>query len=367
MTSPSCTSPPSEATSASRNNESAPAGHGKGENGGCEGEGALRQSSKSPGAKDSKDIDGSDGAVTTGAPSESVEGNGTAVGSSCDSSGSTGVIGSGSEGAKKVNIPGREDANQRCPPERPEKPRNDSMSATSVVASRGRQKNSSSPLLWAGAVTGAGGNGARFMQRDIDAAKLMIRARRLDLAAREWVGVRGLLLRRATAAAAGKCKKMAESEANGGDSKELMQTGTALLGGGEDRAGERGVAKTESVSGSSGIGAEVAVGCSKILVLQPTVSYKGGGKGDSGEVGLAPVAELESVLEALAKKGDLVKEKPGEERDFLGDSGVGWGGWESGVNEQVTEKEIEPWSTVVPSFINIIEPWKANKSVIFYR
>lgn len=326
VTSPSSTSPPSEATSAaSGNDDSSLAGHGKEENGGYEKEMAVSRSSKLPGEDGSKER--SDSAVNA-APSKPLEGNGSAV---CDTSGS---IVRGSEGAKKVRISAQEEDNQ-------EKTSNDSLS---VVASRGRQKNNNSPLSWAGTMTGVGGNGGRFMQRDIDAAKLMIRARRLDFAAREWVGVRGLLLRRATTAAA-ESKKLAKSEVNGGGSKELVQTGRALFG--EDRAGVGGAAKMESVSGG-GIGAD---GCSKILVLQPTVSYKRGGKVDRGDVGLAPMVELESALEALAIKGDIVQEKPGEDMDGLG---VGWGGWDSGANEQVTLTFIDN------CFINIFESWKAN-------
>lgn len=43
---------------------------------------------------------------------------------------------------------------------------------------------------------------AKHIQRDVESAKLMLRARKLDLAAREWAGLRGLLLRRATRRAA---------------------------------------------------------------------------------------------------------------------------------------------------------------------
>lgn len=53
--------------------------------------------------------------------------------------------------------------------------------------------------------SGVGGEAAAggvIQPSDMDSARLVIRARKLDLAAREWVAVRGLLLKRATSRAA---------------------------------------------------------------------------------------------------------------------------------------------------------------------
>lgn len=68
-----------------------------------------------------------------------------------------------------------------------------------------------------------------IQQRDLDSAKLIVRARKLDLAAREWVGLRGLLLSRATsraAAGASAAASAAVGEGLGGKGESVATSGS---------------------------------------------------------------------------------------------------------------------------------------------
>ena len=353
VVSPSSTSPPSEATSASGSDDPATSG------GGATGTGSRKQASEGlgegdvarPPSKSSKGADGSKTArVTLALPSEPNEQKrpGAGGGSSSGVVAGDKDIGDGTgEDAQKTRseaLPGGKDStDSTCVDERGKIGVTEATAAASAAAALKGRKNNASPV----AEIGAGAVGARFMQRDVEAAELMIRARRLDLAAREWVGVRGLLLRRATAAAAGGSRRtVANSDLNvnegsrvgGCGGQDIEETGTTLsgsvsvtVGGGLDRS--NGGAKNDS---ESGIGPVISARCTKTLVLRPSMMASKGEEGD-GE-GLAPVAELESVLEVLAEKGHIVRETPAEEGD--GDSGVGWGGWDSGANEKVTRHHL---------------------------
>lgn len=72
--------------------------------------------------------------------------------------------------------------------------------------------NAGAPLALVPSAAGEGGTVGRLIKRDMESAQLVLRARKLDLAAREWVAVRGLLLRRATARAARARKRQAAKE-----------------------------------------------------------------------------------------------------------------------------------------------------------
>lgn len=147
-----------------------------------------------------------------------------------------------------------------------------------------------------------GAGGGRFIQRDMEAARLMLRARKLDLAAREWVGVRGLLLRRATAKGRGGKPGVAAHGAGGGD---------------DGSPGRR----------------KVSEHCAT-LVLRPTV----GSERDSGGGKVLPVLEgLEGFVERVSSEGGGVVVETPEEAVGLGDVGVGWGGWNAGGTEKVSK------------------------------
>lgn len=77
----------------------------------------------------------------------------------------------------------------------------------------------------------------KHIQRDVESAKLIVRARKLDLAAREWVGLRGLLLRRATARATAAASSPAASTderlgSGGGDTASVGDIGNGRWCGG---------------------------------------------------------------------------------------------------------------------------------------
>lgn len=178
----------------------------------------------------------------------------------------------------------------------------------------------------------------------------MIRARKLDLAAREWIGVRCLLLRRATSAARGAADAAvgADGGKDGGSGGACMKTsllhGTAVVNGireggvrqgvimeggvgraGVGKAGEEGLALAEDVRGSS-------AGCST-LVLRPTTTAKGKEVGHDSTAFAATELELDGVLDS-SRSGGLVLESPEETAD-LDNVGMGWGGWGSVGNQKV--------------------------------
>lgn len=182
----------------------------------------------------------------------------------------------------------------------------------------------------------------------MEAARLMIQARKLDLAAREWIGVRCLLLRRATTACgAAEAEVGAAGGEGGGACTETahqngklatVASGGGLVGGavgGGGGGGERAGGEVEEGGGRGGVAEggrggvaggvqALSAGCST-LVLRPTTSAKG--EAD------CVLTELDGVLEA-SLKGELVMETPEEAAD-VDNVGVGWGGWGSGGNQRV--------------------------------
>ncbi|CAM9299122.1 unnamed protein product, partial [Hapterophycus canaliculatus] len=170
---------------------------------------------------------------------------------------------------------------------------------------------------------GGGGGVVRFIQRDLDAAELMIRARKLDLAAREWVGVRCLLLKRATASAAAAA---AAAAADDDDVKKSRATRTLVL---------RPMGATAAAAAAA---AAVAASSPSEASAAPPGEEKSGRTSGATEAAAAAAAkahpsELDSVLEALPGDAGLVVENPEEADAVPGSSagyvGVGWGGWDS--------------------------------------
>ncbi|CAN0024546.1 unnamed protein product, partial [Scytosiphon promiscuus] len=187
--------------------------------------------------------------------------------------------------------------------------------ATAAASDATAPPSSTSHPGSSGGGAGAGGGVVRFIQRDLDAAELMIRARKLDLAAREWVGVRCLLLKRATASAAA-------AAAAAGDDDD---------GGGADSARGDG-SKTSSPS-------TAAPACSK-APAHPAAPPSC--KARDLTTRTLP-SELDSVLAASSGDAGLVVENPEEAAaaavpgSGAGRVGMGWGGWDSSAGGDVKE------------------------------
>lgn len=191
-----------------------------------------------------------------------------------------------------------------------------------------------------------GSGGGRFIQRDVEAARLMICARKLDLAAREWVGVRCLLLRRATCASAprkatplgvgagrgnGVCGSSVKNDElvseNGSLTREDGRDNSAV-GPANGRSGDVVSGQAAAVDGKGAM-----IGHST-LVLQaalPSSERKSG----LGEQNSAVETELDRALQALSSEGtELTLESAGDVTD-IGIGGVAWGGWDCEGKEKV--------------------------------
>lgn len=176
----------------------------------------------------------------------------------------------------------------------------------------------------------------RFIPRDLDAARLMVRARKLDLAAREWVGVRCLLLRRATAAAGGSGVDRGPSNSpegittTGGIAAPPASRSTLVL---RPTAIEAARPSPSSSSSSS-----------------PPIKKSGGGGAAVAKVAAdekaATAVEIDDALQQASPENlGLVVESPKEASAaaWASEVGVGWGGWDSGGGEKVSGAEWLDW------------------------
>ncbi|CAN0186100.1 unnamed protein product [Ectocarpus sp. 8 AP-2014] len=179
------------------------------------------------------------------------------------------------------------------------------------------------------------GGGVRFIQRDLEAAQLMVRARKLDLAAREWVGLRCLLLRRATAAAAAAAP--VPPSLRGGSTLVLRPAAVVREaskdGGGADNAADNDGETNNNNNNKTG---------------KPKSAAKSNNNNNNNNASSFPKAaaavrrswskELDAALQASPEDAGLVVESPQEAVPPGGgcveEARVGWGGWGSGGDEK---------------------------------
>ncbi|CAM9870389.1 unnamed protein product, partial [Ectocarpus sp. 13 AM-2016] len=173
------------------------------------------------------------------------------------------------------------------------------------------------------------GGGVRFIQRDLEAAQLMVRARKLDLAAREWVGLRCLLLRRATAAAAAAAPVPPSLR---GGSTLVLRPAAAPCEASNDGGGADSTAAGDDESNNNKAG-------------KPKSTAKSNNNHSASSFTKAATAvrrswskELDAALQASPEDAGLVVESPQEAVPPGGGCGeearVGWGGWGSGGGEK---------------------------------
>ncbi|CAN0536644.1 unnamed protein product, partial [Ectocarpus sp. 12 AP-2014] len=173
------------------------------------------------------------------------------------------------------------------------------------------------------------GGGVRFIQRDLEAAQLMVRARKLDLAAREWVGLRCLLLRRATAAAAAAAPVPPSLR---GGSTLVLRPAAAPCEASNDGGGTGSAAADDDENNNNKAG-------------KPKSTAKSNNNNSASSFPKAAAAvrrswskELDAALQASPEDAGLVAESPQEAVPLGGGCGeearVGWGGWGSGGDEK---------------------------------